>query len=555
MYLRPSRLRRAIAIALPVVFALLALTPIPVDAARPGCETRNNNTLRKVLECMTAEGALEHLEAFQEIADANDDPFFPETRAAGTEGYADSAQYVIDTLEAAGWNVSTTESPALYIPAALRQTAPITATYETGAFTGSNNGIADGPVYPIDLALDDRDASTSGCEPEDFNGVDWSGSNDIALVQRGACFFSVKALNAQNAGAEAIIIFNQGNTPAREGLIVANASALPDGSPSNLQIPVVGASFADGVALAQAGSTAYVEVQPIEVRTDLNVIAELPGRNPDNVVMAGAHLDSVTRGPGIQDNGSGSAALIELAQVLGNHKPDNTLRFAWWASEEQGLVGSTTYVNELSQAELDRIVAYVNFDMIASPNHVYFVYDADQSSFVAPVPVPDGSIALERLFEVFYTWQGVPYEDTAFSGRSDYQAFINNGVPASGLFTGAEVLKTDEQVAIWGGVADFQYDICYHLACDNLVVSDADHDLLSQDYDLVGNVSLTSLEVNVDAVAFAVLNLAYSTEDVNGVTGREAPGTASLGIPDVDDVDGPRGTAVPDGGDEHDPTS
>ena len=111
------------------------------------------------------------------------------------------------------------------------------------------------------------------------------------------------------------------------------------------------------------------------------MIAEKEGVNDDNVVMAGAHLDSVEAGPGINDNGSGSAALLEVAQNLANHRPQNTLRFAWWAAEGSGLVGSTDYVEGLSQAERDRIALYLNFDMVGSPNYFFGVYDADQSSY------------------------------------------------------------------------------------------------------------------------------------------------------------------------------
>ena len=158
-------------------------------------------------------------------------------------------------------------------------------------------------------------------------------------------------------------------------------------------IPVVGASFADGIALSADGSTAYVNVLPAETRTDYNVIAELPGKNTDNVVMAGAHLDSVIEGPGINDNGSGSAAILETALMMANSNPENTIRFAWWAGEEQGLVGSADYVAGLSQAERDRIALYMNYDMVGSPNYIFMVYDADESTFEAPVPVPPGSTA------------------------------------------------------------------------------------------------------------------------------------------------------------------
>ena len=162
----------------------------------------------------------------------------------------------------------------------------------------------------------------------------------------------------------------------------------------------MGTSFDAGVSLTRPGTTATVAVVN---DPQSNVIAELEGKNDGNVVMSGAHLDSVPAGPGINDNGSGSAALLELAQALGNFKPENTLRLAWWGGEEAGLLGSTAYVEDLSPAELDRIALYMNYDMIGSPNYIQMVYDANESSFPAPVVVPPGSTAIERLYEQYYT--------------------------------------------------------------------------------------------------------------------------------------------------------
>jgi Peptidase family M28/PA domain len=530
-----STRRMSIRLVQVAVLALLAalLLPVPAAFAAPvdPCERQTNNTYRKLLECVTLEGVREHQAALQEIADKNDDPFYPGTRAAGTEGYANSVEYVAGLLKDAGYDV--TLDPVEFdfnFPATLRQLTPVQATYDTG----SGSGTVEGQVIPVDINLTPPRASTSGCEPADFAGIDWSGDADIALVQRGTCFFGDKAHNAELAGAEAVIIFNQGDTPDREGLIVADATSitLPDGTTGTIthNIPVVGASFADGVALSQPGSTAFVEVVPPERRTDYNVIAELPGKNEDNVVMAGAHLDSVIEGPGIQDNGSGSAALLETALMMAKLRPENTLRFAWWAAEEIGLLGSTDYVEGLSQAERDRIALYMNYDMVGSPNYIFMVYDADESTFPAPegVPIPPGSTAIEDLYESYYTLIGEPYDDTEFSGRSDYQAFIENGIPSGGLFTGAEEVKTEEQEAIWGGTAGEQFDPCYHLACDTFE-----------------NINLHALEVNSDLIAFAMLTFAYSTESVNGVPGKRVPGPP-LNLPPPA---GPEGTfATTDGG-------
>ncbi|GGB65329.1 aminopeptidase [Knoellia flava] len=516
-----------------------ALSPQLASAApsADACADRANNTYQKLLECVTVEGVRAHQEALQKIADNSTDPVYPGTRAAGTDGYDDSVDYVAGLLRDAGYQVTLDPVDVTFnFPAVLRQLTPVAAEYETGVFTGSGSGEVEGNVIPVDLNLTPPRASTSGCEAADFAGKDWSGDNDIALVQRGTCFFGTKAYYAEQAGAEAIIIMNQGNTPDREALIVADGTSIDEpipGAPGPVThgIPVVGASFADGAALAAPGSTAYVQVLPAETRSDYNVIAELPGKNTENVVMAGAHLDSVIEGPGINDNGSGSAALLETALKMAELTPQNTIRFGWWAAEEQGLVGSADYVNGLSAAERDRIALYMNYDMVGSPNYIFMVYDADESTFEAPVPVPAGSEAIEDVYESYYTKVGELYEDTEFSGRSDYEAFILAGIPSSGLFTGAEVIKTEEQEAIWGGTAGEQFDPCYHEACDT-----------------IANNSMHALEVNSDLIAFAMLTFAYSTESVNGVPGKKVPGPAfTLPAPA-----GPEGTfAGEDGGFGH----
>ncbi len=287
------------------------------------------------------------------------------------------------------------------------------------------------------------------------------------------------------------------------GLIVGNATSFPDGSPSNLTVPLVGASFDQGVALSGAGSEAFIKVDPPVQMIQYNVIAELPGRNDSNVVMVGAHLDSVQAGPGVQDNGSGSAAILEVAVQMAKVQPWNTVRFAWWGGEESGLVGSTAYVNGLTQEEQDNIALYLNFDMIGSPNYVFFIYDGDDSDGVGAGPGPQGSAEIEAFFESFYEGIGEFYKGTDFSGRSDYGPFIAVGIPAGGLFTGAEGVKTPEEAFVWGGTVGDQYDPCYHLACDTF-----------------DNISLHALDINSDAVAAATLQFSMNTIAVNGIRGK-----------------------------------
>ena len=199
------------------------------------------------------------------------------------------------------------------------------------------------------------------------------------------------------------------------------------------------------------------------------MIAETPTGDPDNVIAVGAHLDSVGVGPGINDNGSGSASILEIAEQMQQVKPRNKVRFLWFAAEESGLLGSEAYVDSLSEEELDRIAAMLNFDMVGSPNFVRFVYDGDLSDSVPPPSgAPEGSAAIEEIFVDWFDSQGLASEPTEFSGRSDYGPFIEAGIPAGGLFTGAEGIKTDEQAETYGGTAGEQYDPCYHLGCDDI---------------------------------------------------------------------------------------
>jgi Zn-dependent M28 family amino/carboxypeptidase len=499
---RTGRRTRA-AVAVGAVLAGMTVPALAAEAAPPSCEVRDNNQYRKLLECVSGAGVQEHLQAFQDIADANEG-----TRADQTPGYTASAGYVEDVMTAAGWTVTRVPFDYNAATVVLEQETPVEEDWPANDATGTGEGnLDDVAVVPVDIVIGQdpviNNANDSGCEEADF--ADFP-AGAIALIQRGTCSFAIKAANAQAAGAAGVVLFNQGNVTDDPAAGDRLGPVNPTLGTFVASIPVVGTSYAAGVSLAADGSTADLVVD-FFVATSENVIAEKAGLDPANVVMAGAHLDSVPEGPGINDNGSGSAALLEVGQNLAGHVPQNTLRFAWWGAEEVGLQGSTAWVGQQSQAELDKIALYMNFDMVGSPNYIYMVYDADQSTFEAPVPVPDGSIAIEDTFETYFSTVGIPYEDSEFSGRSDYQAFIEADIPSSGLFTGAEVRKTELQQEIWGGEAGEQFDPCYHAECDD-----------------IDNIAAEALDVNTDAIAFAVLTYAYSTESVNGVPGVPVPG-------------------------------
>jgi Zn-dependent M28 family amino/carboxypeptidase len=520
---RRGRVRGLVILAVAMA-ALFSANGAVAQVSQKACDKRNNNTYQKITECIRLDQVRAHQAALQAIADANGG-----NRFAGRSGHDASVDYVVGKLEAAGYDV--TVQPFDYLAfevvgaSILQQTAPTPTTYvedvDFGVITQSDPGDVTANVTPVDLQLGLGNTSTSGCEAADYAGFP---AGNIALLQRGTCTFELKAENAAAAGAVGIVIFNQGETndPARQGIPAVTLTAN-----NTSGIPVLGTTYALGAQLAgTAGLRMRVFANTFrQILPTANVLAEKTGTNDNNVVMAGAHLDSVLDGPGINDNGSGSAALLEAAEQLANVKLRNTVRLAWWSAEESGLVGSTNYVNGLSQAEKDRIALYLNFDMVGSPNYIFMMQDADQSSFVAPVAVPAGSTAIEDLFESYYTLKGEPYDDSAFDGRSDYQAFIVNDIPAGGLFTGAEVPKTAEQAAIWGGTVGAQFDPCYHAVCDTF-----------------GNVNLHALDVNSDLIGFALLTYAYSTETVNGVPGDKVPGQGRSELPDPA---GSEGTFVP----------
>jgi Zn-dependent M28 family amino/carboxypeptidase len=238
-----------------------------------------------------------------------------------------------------------------------------------------------------------------------------------------------------------------------------------------------------------------------------NLIADTKTGRADRIVVVGAHLDSVVEGPGINDNGSGSAMDLEIALQMARLgiEPRNMVRFAWWGAEEPGLLGSRFYVDSLSKKEVKDVAVNLNFDMVGSPNYVRFVYDGDASDTDSLSST--GSGVVEDVFLDYFAALGMSSEPTAFDGRSDYDAFISVGIPAGGLFTGAEGIKTAEEAAIYGGTAGIAYDRCYHQACDTLA-----------------NVNTQALGEMSDAAAHATLTFAQTTSAIEGTDKGKAVG-------------------------------
>ncbi|MGW5774934.1 M28 family peptidase [Streptomyces sp. NPDC003863] len=254
--------------------------------------------------------------------------------------------------------------------------------------------------------------------------------------------------------------------------------------------------------LDAAGYTTTLQQFSYNGATGYNLIADWPGGDPNQVIMSGSHLDSVTAGPGINDNGSGSAAILETALAVSRAQlqPTKHLRFGWWGAEELGLVGSKYYVNNLPSTERSKISGYLNFDMIGSPNPGYFVYDDDPT--------------IEQTFKTYFTGLGIPTEiETEGDGRSDHAPFKNVGIPVGGLFSGADYTKTSAQAQKWGGTAGQAFDRCYHASCDT-----------------TANINDTALDRNADAIAYAVWNLSSGT--TTPPTGTVFENTADVAVPD-----------------------
>ncbi|WP_306325462.1 M28 family metallopeptidase [Streptomyces venezuelae] len=478
---RAAAVLAAAALATPLVLA----SPATAGQDPSAAPARDAAKLaKKLVRETSAQDAYKHLQKFQAIADSAGGH-----RAAGSLGHDASAAYVYTQLKKAGYDVRYQKfdfeyTETLAEKASVVSPAPRTLDVKAMTYTKST------PVGGITAALAavpvDADGTT-GCEPGDFASGTFTGK--IALIKRGGCTFAIKQQNAAAAGAAAAVIYN--NT--------AGALSGTLGDAASGKIPTGGLTQAEGERLAAdlaAGPVSLsLEIRQLQqIRSTNNVIAETRGGNAANTVMLGSHLDSVTAGPGINDNGSGSAGLLQTALELAKSKDKvrNKVRFAWWSAEENGLLGSEHYVKNLSALDKNEIKLYLNFDMIASPNYGLFVYDGDDSDATGAGAGPAGSAQLERDITDFMDKRGVPHEGTDFTGRSDYGPFIEVGIPSGGTFTGAEGIKTAGQAAKFGGTAGVAYDVNYHAKGDDLK-----------------NINMTAFDVNIDVIANAVGTYAH----------------------------------------------
>ncbi|MGA5461891.1 M20/M25/M40 family metallo-hydrolase [Mycobacterium sp. NPDC050041] len=469
------------AVAAIAVTALLAACS---SSAPPPTDLAADLAGRVGIDAMAA-----HLDALQAIADQHGG-----NRAEGRPGYDASVDYVAKLLRDKGFDVQTPEFERY------------------GSTRGGKPRVTaagrDHPVQQTSLLVTTRPgglnaetlrpATPAGCTRADYRGVDVNGA--IAVVDDTGCSVVAKHDAAVAGGAIGLLVVSARQNTAPPGLFTP-------GYYRDLEIPV-GVIDADASAALRRTSAPVrlvLDGEPVLIKSR-NVVAQTKTGDTANVVLAGAHLDSVAGGPGINDDGSGVAAVLETALQLGA-SPDvrNAVRFAFWGSEEIGLAGSQAYVRGLDRDQLNDIALYLNFDMLGSPNPGYFTYDGDQSASAGPAgATPEGSAGIERTLAGYLNLAGVRPADMPIGDRTDYHPFVTAGVPIGGITTGAAQRKTAVQARLWGGQADVAFDPNYHTPRDT-----------------VTNVDRHALSVMGPAVAYAVGAYARSTDGANGVPARD----------------------------------
>ncbi|MDD7811811.1 M28 family peptidase [Mycobacterium sp. CSUR Q5927] len=447
---------------------------------------------------VTLEAMLSHLQRFQEIADAH-----RHNRADGTPGFDASADYVVNALRDKGFDVQTPELTRLDTTSPGKPTLTVGATGyavdQASLLVRTPPGGVRGPVI--------RPTQSTGCAAADYPATVPRGG--IAVVSDAGCSVVAKQDAALQRGAAALIVVS---LPSRNG---APAGLFPPDYYEQLTMPVAVTGRDGEHALRRATGAVRLVLDATTVKfTSRNILAQTKTGSADDVVMVGAHLDSAPGGSGINDNGSGVAAVLETALQLGpSPAVTNAVRFAFWgafwAGEEPQLGGSTDYVFGLDREALNDIAVYLDVDMLASPNAGYFTYDGDQSALpsrdFAAGDVPEGSAGVERTLAGYLNLAGVRPADMPLSSDHDYSPFVMAGVPIGGITTGASQPKTTAQARLWGGEPGTAFDPNYRGPRDTL-----------------DKINRQALALTGPAVAFAVANYALSLGGPNGVPLRDA---------------------------------
>jgi hypothetical protein len=452
-----------------VAVGLLAPASASADPTPAQCDARANDTPAKLIECVQQDDLWNHMKAFQAIADANPSPADGHpSRNSGEPGYKASADYVAQRMKDAGYDVTIQTYKFDY--AAFTGTPMWSETSPTArSFTvvddwnaGTSNGTATAkelqPAGGIILPPTETSSSTSGCTSADFNGFT---AGHIALIQRGGCNFGVKVLNAKAAGATGVVIFNEGN-PGRTAVLSGSLLDAND-QPFVPDIPVAFTSFDIGQSLYNEYQAGTPPVLSLDIHVivkpnadDYNVIAESKGGDPNHVLVVDAHLDAIF-GAGMLDNASGSATILDIAEQMKNVTPRNKLRFIWFGGEELGLLGSQFYVDHLSKPELNKIGYDLDADVTATPNYLIGVLDPAGPDLFSrtvtntfPNRVYKASTVARDQAVAYLDSIGQDHEFLSPEG-TDAISFNNVGIPASGVLTGQDCCKTQDEVDKFGG--------------------------------------------------------------------------------------------------------
>ncbi|UNI13951.1 Aminopeptidase Y [Purpureocillium takamizusanense] len=418
-------------------------------------------------------------ERLYDVAKLSEPEYNHPTRVIGSRGHLGTLEYIKSVLATLGDYYNVTEQVFPAVTGTVREARLVIGTDvpSATAFSLSPPTKNKQPVYG-DLIL----VHGSGCKSSDYPQ---NATNNIVIVLRGECSFGAKSELAGRAGAVAAVVVNN-----EEGDLHGTL-----GEPNEHHVATFGLSkelgdkYLDQLKEGKSlDSIAYMDSDVNTIMTT-NIIAQTTHGDPNNCVAVGGHSDGVEEGPGINDDGSGSLSVLEIAVQLSSFRVNNCVRLAWWAGEEEGLLGSNYYVQSLSEEENKKIRLFGDYDMMASPNFAYQVYNATDDEN------PAGSQLLRDLYIDWYTEQGLNHTLIPFDGRSDYDGFIRAGIPAGGIATGAEGIKTAEEEAMFGGKKGEWYDPNYHQIGDDLT-----------------NLNHTAWEVNTRLIAHSVGTFAASFE-------------------------------------------
>ncbi|KAK1974609.1 peptidase family M28 [Colletotrichum cereale] len=429
-------------------------------------------------DTISADNLLSRAKELYEIAKLGEEEYNHPTRVIGSDGHTGTLEYIYFNLAKLSdyykvWNQTFPAVSGNVFESRLVIGDKVPASAAPMALTPPTKNKE--PVHG-DLVYVEND----GCDASDYPS---EVSGNIAFIRRGTCAFGAKSEQAGKAGAVAAVVYNYESETVHGTL----------GAPSPNHVATFGLGGDDAKPILEklhkgdaVDAIAYIDAVVNTIQTT-NILAQTLEGDQDNCVMLGGHSDSVADGPGINDDGSGSLSLLEIATQLTRFSVNNCVRFAWWAGEEEGLLGSDYYVSVLSPEENQKIRLFMDYDMLGSPNYAYQVYNATNAAN------PTGSEELRDLYVDWYKAHDLAYTFIPFDGRSDYDAFIRNGIPGGGIATGAEGVKTKEEAKLFGGKAGDWYDPCYHQLCDD-----------------VGNVNLTAWEINTKLVSHSVATYAVS---------------------------------------------